>query len=107
MTSHDDTYGPGTRWLADRVGASPEELLRDPVRLLRELAQATAELAAATASPDPDVRRAAAEQADQLEAQFTAGAPPSRRLGTMIARALRHQAESARRTHQKGSDHRG
>ena len=100
MTQHDDTYGPGTQWLAERAGVPPEGLLRDPVRLLGQLAQAAreiAELASDTASPDPDARRAATERADQLKARLTAGTTPGRLFGTTIARALRDQTERLRR----------
>jgi hypothetical protein len=99
MTQLDDTHGPGTQWLAERAGVSPEELLRDPVCLLRQLAQATretAELVADTASPDPVARHAEGTRADQLKARLTEGTSPSGRFGTTVARALRDQAERLR-----------
>ena len=99
MTRCDDTHGPGIRWLAEQALTTPEELLRDPSRLLKQLGLAireTAELAADTASPDPQVRRAAAERADELASRLATSPTPGQRLGRAVARALRDEAERLR-----------
>ncbi|MGH3360822.1 MAG: hypothetical protein ACRDOM_00055 [Nocardioides sp.] len=100
MTDHDDTHGPGIRWLAERAGVTPEELLSDPRRLLTQLALAireTAEQAAATASPDPQVRREARERAEELSSRLALSPTPAQRFGRAVARALRDEAERLRR----------
>ncbi|RHW23370.1 hypothetical protein D0Z08_30230 [Nocardioides immobilis] len=80
MTTHDDA-GPATRWLAERAGVPPHELVANPGLLARALAEA---------AQDPD---AAAELRSRLSEEPT----PAQRFEATVARALRGQAERLRR----------
>ncbi len=77
MTGSLDDYGPATRWLAERAGVPPDELVANPGLLVRALAGAAA---------DPE---AAAELRSRLAERPT----PGQRFGATVARALRDQAE--------------
>ena len=70
-------HGPGMRWLAERGGCTPAELLADPRRLLAAVTDATGyatELAARLRSDD-ESQRAVAERERAALAGFFAGAP--------------------------------
>jgi hypothetical protein len=98
MTKH-EPYGPGSRWLAERAGVRPEELLADPVLLLDALGAAvrdTAELAAESVSPDPEVRRTALDRADVLASRLASEETPGERFGRTVTAALRREADRLR-----------
>jgi hypothetical protein len=84
----EDTYGPATRWLAERAGVPPEQLVHDPMLMLRELGTATREA----------TELAAAGNSEELVAELTAGPTPGERFGRSVAAALRAQAERLRST---------
>ena len=92
MTSPDD-FGPGVRWLAERAGVHPRELLASPALLLRSLGSAlkdTADLAADSLSPDDEVRRTARERSTVLKEHLTSEVTPGERFAATI-RTLLHR----------------
>ena len=98
MTEH-ERYGPGSRWLAERAGVRPEELLADPVLLLEAFGAAirdTAELAAESVSPDPEVRRTALGRADVLASRLASKETPGERFGRTVAAVLHREADRLR-----------
>ncbi len=72
-----ENCGPATRWLAERAGVPPDELVANPGLLARALAEAAG---------DPE---ASAELRSLLSEQPT----PGQRFGATLAQALRDQAE--------------
>jgi hypothetical protein len=98
MTREPDetAYGPGTRWVAERTGRTPEELTASPAAAVAAVGdavrQATA-LAARLGSDDPDVRAAAQAEADELRQQVDSEPTPGERFGSRVAQVLRDAAE--------------
>jgi hypothetical protein len=98
MTEH-EPYGPGLRWLAERVGVPPTELFADPVLLLKALGTAVRDaigLAAESVSPDPEVRRTALDRADMLASRLASKETPGERFGRTVAAALLQEADRLR-----------
>lgn len=84
-------HGPGVRWLAERAGVPPHELLASPALLLRAFGTAakdTADLAADAMSPDAEVRRTARERADELTERLTSDGTPGERFASTIHKLL-------------------
>jgi hypothetical protein len=98
------TPGPGIRWLAERSGRPPDDLLGDRPAVLRALAEAGrdgADLVARLASEDPQVRARAQAEARAVRSWFAAhddptGPTPGERFGSRVAEILRDAAQRVR-----------
>jgi hypothetical protein len=99
------TTGPGVRWLAERSGCTPHELLADPQRLLTALADAggsVTDLAARLRSDDDAVRAGAATEADRLRARLAAAPDPADQFRDRVAQTLRDAATRVREAPVRG-----
>jgi hypothetical protein len=100
------THGPGVRWLAERSGCSPEELVADPPRLLAALTsagRASFDLALALQSEDHNERARAEEEADRLRARFEGETDPVGPARARLTAALREAAARLRDAPPPGS----
>ena len=89
-------YGPGTRWVAQRTGRTPEELTASPAAAVAAVGDAVRQVAALAArleSEDPEVRAAAQAEADELRQQVDSEPTPGERFGSRVAQVLRDAAE--------------
>jgi hypothetical protein len=111
--------GPGTRFFAERLGTTPEELADDPnalVRIVHESGREVVDLLRRSASTDPAEREAARRELDALrehvlaaeeEADTASGERFRRRLNEILrnlVERLETAAEQARRDETKRAD---
>jgi hypothetical protein len=93
----DDTaYGPGTRWVAERTGRTPDALTASPAAAVAAVGDAVRQVAALAVrleSDDPRVRAAAQAEADALRRQVETEPTPGERFGARVAQVLREAAE--------------
>jgi hypothetical protein len=111
--------GPGTRFFAERLGTTPEELADDPnalVRVAREAGREVVDLVRRSASRDPAEREAARRELEALRehvlaAEDEAGVASHERFRTRLNTVLRDlvdrlevAAERANRNETKRAD---
>lgn len=96
MTECND-FGPGVRWLAERAGVPPRELLANPGLLLRALGTAaknTLDLAGDAISPTEEVRRTARERAEELSDRLASDTSPGERFISALHKLLHSEDEN-------------